>query len=354
MQYNRLLRAAVIAVVIAVLGFFIQLDYFLIRPSRAVDLRDLISVENAVENDRGATYLLTVTQQRATPLTAIYGILHPHMDLNPVERVIPRDMTEEEYRELLAENMIESRHLAQVVALRRSGFDVDIKSEGVKIVGFLEDAPAEGILEEDDLILSVNGTPVFLATEVPLLVQAREVGEEVLLTVNRNSKELELLIPTGEHPDDPDMPYLGIFIQTLPWEPVIPLDINMDTGRIGGPSAGLMFVLEIMNQLSKDDITAGYNIAGTGSIDLNEKIGRIGGVPQKVITAEKADADIFFVPKGNYEEAEKAARKIEVVPVSDLEEALQYLDSLKSNISLKGGNGSGSFDTVRLKVLYFK
>lgn len=350
MDYKRLLRTAIIISVIAVLGFFIQLDYFLIRPSRAVELNDLITVENAVENDRGSIYLLTVTQQRATPLTAIYGYFHPHMDLNPLDRVIPRDMSEEEYRELLAENMIESRHLAQVVALRRSGFDVDIISDGVEIVGFLEDAPAEGILQEDDQILSVDGTPVFLATEVPLLVQAREVGEAVLLTVNRNSQDLELSVPTGEHPDDPDLPFLGIFIQTLPWEPVVPIEIKMDTGRIGGPSAGLMFVLEIMNQLSPDDLTAGYNIAGTGSIDLNEKVGRIGGVPQKVIAAENSDADIFFVPEGNYEEAVKSARTIEVVPVSDLEGALDYLDSLK-NKDLSSCL-PGSFDTAWFKVLY--
>ncbi|MGM0652290.1 MAG: YlbL family protein [Bacillota bacterium] len=350
MQYKRLLKAAVVAVIIAVLGFYIQLDYFLIRPSRAVDLRDLISVENAVENDRGAIYLLTVTQHRATPLTVIYGYFHPYIDINPAERVIPRDMSEEEYRELLAENMIESRHLAQVVALRRSGYEVDIISDGVEIVGFVEDAPAEGILQEGDLILSVDGTPVFLATEVPLLVQAREVGEKVSLTVTRNSEDLELLVPTGEHPDDPDMPFLGIFIKTLPWEPVIPLEVKMETGRIGGPSAGLMFVLEIMNQLTSVDLTGGYDIAGTGTIDLNEKVGRIGGVKQKVIAAEKAGADIFFVPEGNHEAALKVATEAEIVPVSELEEVLQYLEELRVNSSLFM---PADFDSACLKVLYF-
>ncbi len=350
MNLKQLFRTVIIIGIIAALGFFIQLDYFLIRPSRAVDLSDLISVESEIESDRGSIYLLTVTQQRATPLTAIYGYFHPHMEINPMERVIPRDMSEEEYRELLAENMAESRHLAQVVALRRSGFDVEIISDGVEIIGFLENAPAEGILQEEDQILSVDGTQVFLATEVPLLVQAREVGEEVLLALKRNDKELELLVPTGPHPDDSGMPFLGIFIQTLPWEPVVPLEIRMDTGRIGGPSAGLMFVLEIMNQLSPDDLTAGYNIAGTGSIDLNEKVGRIGGVPQKIIAAENSNADIFFVPQGNYEEAKRSARTIKVVPVSELEEALDFLETLQEN-DLSFSNPQ-SFDTVRFKVLY--
>jgi len=79
-----------------------------------------------------------------------------------------------------------------------------------------------------------------------------------------------------------------------------------------------------------EDITAGKTIAGTGTIDLNENVGRIGGVVQKVIAAEKAGADYFLVPEGNYEQAKKVARKVELIPVANLEEALKFLDSLKN------------------------
>lgn len=328
MRYSRLLRTALIIAIIAVLGFYIRVDYYVIRPSRAVDLRDLISVENCSENDRAGIYLLTVTQQRASLFTAAYGYLHPHMDLNPMARVIPLDMDEEEHRKLLVEQMAESRHLAQVVALRRGGLDVEIISDGVEVIGFLDDAPAKDFLQEKDLIIFVDDNPVYLATEVPLLVQDRNPGEEVIMTFMRDDREKVLSVPTGAHPDDENIPYLGIYIQTLYWEPVIPIEITMDTGKIGGPSAGLMFVLEIMNQILPGDITGGNDIAGTGTIDLNENVGRVGGIAQKVIAAEKAGIDYFFIPEGNYEEAKKTAQRIELVPVSNLDEVLDFLENI--------------------------
>ncbi len=331
MRYNRLLRTALIVIFVAILGFFVKIDYFVISPSRAVDLSDLISVENVFENERGSIYLLTVTQQRASLLTAAYGYLHPHMNINPMERVIPADMDEGEYRELLAENMIESQHLAQVVALRRAGFEVEIVTDGVEVIGLFDDAPAENYLEENDMVTAVDGIPVYLATEVPLLVQDRKPGEAVNISLVRNGREMLISVPTGTHPDDEHIPFLGIYIQTLSWEPVLPVGVTMNTGRIGGPSAGLMFVLEIMNQLLPEDITGGNNIAGTGTIDLNENVGRVGGIVQKVIAAEKAGIDYFFIPESNFDDAQRVANKIELIPVSNLDEVLDYLRTIDNS-----------------------
>ncbi len=318
-----------ILVLLLSLGLFIQIDYYIVMPSRAVDLGDIISVDSSVQDDEGSFYLVTVSQKRASPITAAYGMLHPHMDLNPIDNVIPTGMDEKEYRQLLSDNMIESRHLAQVVALRRAGYDVDINSEGVEIVGLTDNAPADGFLFKGDIIRAVDGLPVFLATEVPLLVQDRLVGDDVTLDLERNGRNTKVTIKTGESPEDNELPILGIFIKTLPWEPLLPIEITMNTGRIGGPSAGLMFVLEILNQLQPEDLTAGYDIAGTGTIDINENVGRIGGVIQKVVAAEKAGADYFLVPRSNYEQAQKVARQIELIPVDDLEEVLLFLSSLK-------------------------
>ncbi len=327
---RRFLKTAIIVAVIGLLGYYIQLDYYVVRPSRAVDLKGIVTVEDYDTADNGSFYLLTVTQHRANLFAAAYGYLHPQMRLNPRERVIPRDMDEEEYRELLREHMTESKHIAQVVALRRAGYDVDLESDGVEVIDFLVDAPAEGYLETGDIINYVDNTPVMLASEVQLLVKERDVGDEVIMDIMRNARELRLSVPTSSHPDDEEMPFLGIYIQTLPWEPVIPLDITMDTGNIGGPSAGLMFVLEILNQLTPDDLSGGKQIAGTGTIDLDERVGRVGGVPQKVFAAENAGIEHFIVPEKNYEDARMAAQEIQLVPVSDLEEVLQFLVELEN------------------------
>jgi Lon-like protease len=323
------LRYLLVALVIILGGLFIRLDYYIVKPSRAVELSDLITVEGKDPDDQGAFFLVTVSQQRAAPLTIIYALINPYLDINPIGAVIPRGMDEEEYRLLQAENMNESRLMAQVVALRRTGYEIEIASEGVEVVGFLENAPAEPDLKLGDRLLAIDGKQVFLASEVPLLVQDRQVGESVNITLMRNGSLLDLKLTTGKHPEEEDLPFLGIYIKTLPWVAEIPLDIAMDTGRIGGPSAGMMFTLEILNQLVAEDLTAGRRIAGTGTIDFTENIGRIGGVTQKVVAAERAGADYFLVPEANYESAHKAARRITVVPVDNLEQALSFLATLE-------------------------
>jgi Lon-like protease len=328
LKFTKKYIALAILVLLISLGLFVQLDYYIVMPSRAVNLAEIISIDSADQDDEGSFYLVTVSQKRASPITAAYGLFHPHMDINPIDSVIPTGMDESEYRQLLNENMVESRHLAQVVALRRAGYDVEINSEGVEIIGLTDNAPAQGFLFKGDIIRAVDGVPVFLATEIPLLVQDRAVGDEVTLEIERDNLQASVTVKTAESPEDSELPILGIFIKTLPWEPVLPLEIAMNTGRIGGPSAGLMFVLEILNQLQPGDLTAGRDIAGTGTIDINENVGRIGGVVQKVVAAEKAGAEYFLVPRSNYEQAQKVARKIELVPVEKLEEVLQFLSGL--------------------------
>lgn len=328
MKRNRFITTLLILALIVALGFTINLDYYLIMPSRAVELDQIVEVENRDLDDLGTFYLVTVSQKRATPLSALYGYLHPHIDLNPMANVIPANMDETEYRQLLAENMTESRHLAQVVALRRAGYEVEIDSDGVEVIGLTENAPAAGLLFEDDLIIAIDGIPVFLATEVPLLVQDRSVGEEVAITLQREGRNYNVTLATGANPEDEQLPYLGIFIKTLPWEPLLPIVVEMDTGRIGGPSAGLMFVLEILNQVLPEDLTGGYSIAGTGTIDINENVGRIGGVVQKVIAAENAGADYFILPADNYDQAVTVASSVELVPVENLQEVLSFLANL--------------------------
>jgi len=228
--------------------------------------------------------------------------------------------------------MMESQHIAQVVALRRVGYDVMINSDGIQIIHVVEDAAAKGYLQEGDIIVAVDGRNVNFASEVPLIVKDRQVGETVDLDIKRLDETIKLIVPTGSNPEDENSPFLGIYIKTLPWEPVLPVEIKMNTGNIGGPSAGLMFVLEIINQLTEKDLTAGFKIAGTGTIDIEEKIGKIGGITQKVVAAEKSGADYFILPEANYEQAKKTARSVELVPVDTLDDVLLFLSSLEDKL----------------------
>ncbi len=313
------------------LGFFIRTDYVLVKPGSAQDLREIVNVEGADQDDVGKFFLVTVAQQQSGLWSLVYGYLHPYIEVQRLSNVIPPGMQEHEYRRILEQWMRESKNTAQVIALRRAGYDVEIISEGVVVAGFLDQSPSKGILKKGDLITAIDGRKTLLAGEVISAVQQRRAGDPVQLTVLRDTEELNLTVTTGPHPDDPKLPALGVYISTLDWEPVLPIDIELETGEIAGPSAGMMFVLEILNQLEPDDLSGGRLVAGTGTIDINENVGPIGGVFQKVIAAERAGADYFFVPVENYEDAKKAVHHITLVPVKTLQEALDYLNSFDTN-----------------------
>ncbi len=327
-KLNKLSLVAIVVVIIAA-GMFIRTDYYLIMPGTAEELRPLIEVENGDPVERGKFFLVTVSQQQASLSSMVYGYLHPNIDLQRVTDILPPGMNLQEYQELMKQWMRESQLMAQVIALTRAGYQIEIDSQGVVIRGFLEGSPAEGILKVGDLILAVDGEEVSLTEQVITRVQNRNVGDNVDLRVQRDEQELELFSATYPSPDDPETPALGVYISSLGWEPVIPVEIKIKTGEISGPSAGMMFVLEILNQLTPGDLTKGHLIAGTGTIELDEKVGQIGGVRQKVAAAEKKGAEYFIVPVENYEEAKQVARRITLVPVSSFQETLDFLDQLK-------------------------
>ncbi|MBS3898890.1 MAG: PDZ domain-containing protein [Dethiobacter sp.] len=324
------LRKTLVIVLIGIILLFARTGYMLVRPGSAEDIAEFITVEEGGKNHDGSFYLVTVTQQNASPLLMLYGLLDPIVDLQPLRTVIPPGMDPEEHRLLLEQWMRESQNLARVIALRRFGIDVPIKSDGVEVVAVGEESPALGLLEPRDVIVAVDGQPVSLAEELVTKVQLRAVGEPVELTVLRGKEAITVTMPTTTHPEQQDKAAIRVAIQSLNWQPQLPVKIEIQVGQITGPSAGLMFVLEILNQLEPADLTAGKQIAGTGTINLREEVGSIGGVRQKVRAAEKAGAQYFLVPEGNFAEAKMVARSIELVPVATLEEALAFLEGIGS------------------------
>ncbi|NLZ38135.1 MAG: PDZ domain-containing protein [Firmicutes bacterium] len=328
MSRSRRFHKLVLAILLLTVFLFVRTDYLVVRPGSAEDLSGLIAVEERPAENKGTFYLVTVSQQVATPALFLYALADPYTDLQPRRQVIPADMDQQEYNKLMRHHMEESQNLAKVIALRRAGFEVLIKSDGVKVVEVEEDSPAKGKLFPGDIILAVEGQRLYLEEEVISAVQKRKIGEPVTLTVRRGNETKEITIVTASHSEQPEKAGIRVIIQTLNWQPVLPLNIDMDVGKISGPSAGLMFVLEIINQISEEDLTAGHKIAGTGTINLREEVGAIGGVRQKVRAAEKAGAEYFLVPRENYADAKKAARHITLVPVENLDEALAFLNTL--------------------------
>ncbi len=336
------------------LGFLVRTDYYVIKPGTAEELGRLIQIEGHQREglerqpeerekpsqqgeereqlpQQGKFYMLTVAQHPANLWGLLYGYGHPSFDVRSISQSIPPQMTREKYNELMQSWMQDSKNLAGVIAFRRAGYEVPITSDGVEIVELLPASPAEGILQPGDLVTAIEGENIYLAEEVVALIQQKRVGEKVRVGFQRKGKNGEVEILTGSHVDDPQLAALRLYVRTLNWKPLFPLEYSIETGPVIGPSAGMMFVLEILDQLLPGELTGGYRIGGTGTIMLNEKVGGIGGVKQKVLSAEKAGLDYFLVPAENHEEAQRAARSIKVIPVNNLEEALGFLETLNAH-----------------------
>jgi PDZ domain-containing protein len=145
------------------------------------------------------------------------------------------------------------------------------------------------------------------------------------VTVQRQGETLDLEIELTGADDDPNRALVGILAQTL--NPQYPVDIN--SANVGGPSAGMMYALGIIDVLTPGDITNGHVVAGTGTIAPDGSVGGIGGIRQKVVAAEAAGAEIVLVPASNYEDALTApSDDIEIVKIATIDEALSYLESL--------------------------
>ncbi|MFY9114530.1 MAG: PDZ domain-containing protein [Dethiobacteria bacterium] len=329
-------KIALAVAVILALVLFIPTPYIILKPGTAEDLSRFVDVKEGDHEVDGAFYLVTVGQQRATLFWLIYGFFHPYIDILHQSQVIPPGISQQEYINILERWMEESQLLAKIIALRRAGKPVDIKGKGIAIRAFIEGSPAQEILQVDDVIIRIDGEEVHFADQVLAIIQDREIGDPVNLTLRRDGEEFEADIPTIPHVDNPQKPALGIIITALgDWKLDMPVEIDIKTGNISGPSAGMMFVLEIINQLLPGDLTGGHDIAGTGTISYYEDIGEIGGVKQKVVAAERAGAEYFIIPEGNYSEAKNINKKMKLIPVKNLQDVMAFLAEINMSSSYK-------------------
>jgi Lon-like protease len=194
---------------------------------------------------------------------------------------------------------------------------------GAEVVLVQPGAPADGELEVGDVIVEAEGVEVASTDELRRAMEGVRPGDEATFTVERGRERVELTLPTRESDQEPGRAVVGVQVQNAE-DFRFPLDIEIDAGSIGGPSAGLAFALDIVDELG-DDVDDGRTVVATGELNLDGEVLPIGGVQQKVIGAREAGADVFLVPDRNAAEAREVARDLEIVPVSDFDEALSAL-----------------------------
>ena len=215
--------------------------------------------------------------------------------LVPIENIIPQGKTDEEVQEANQQAFTQSESAATVAAM-----DYLNKPVRIEVAQVLGDAPAADSLHEGDIITAVNADPVSEPGEVQEKVRELAPGDEVTLDIVREGKDSTVTVTLGAHPEDEDTPLLGILMMSVPTED-ISVDYNLQD--IGGPSAGMMFTLAVIDKLSTEDLTGGAVVAGTGTIGEDGQVGPIGGIAHKVRASRDAGAELFLSPAENCAEA---------------------------------------------------
>ena len=311
----------------------IKVPYYTLSPGPVYDTSDFVHVIGEEQIIEGEMFFLTVSLREANVFEYVAGQLNPKIDVAPRQNIRPTGVSPEDLRRENLARMRQSKTNAQFVALTKLGYEPTYIGTGALVIETVPDSAAEGVLLANDIIIGIDGKEVAFRSDVIDELADKDIGDRVPLRIERiveGSEDVEIIeveIVLGVHVDDPSKPMVGVLLDNN--EPIIefPIEVDMDSQNIGGPSAGMMFSLEIMNQLTEEDLTGGVRMAGTGTIAHDGTVGAIGGVTQKVNAAIDAGAVVVFIPAGNYDDAVAAAGdKIIVVRVETIDDALSYLD----------------------------
>jgi PDZ domain-containing protein len=308
---------------------FVQVPYFLLSPGSVRSTEGLISVEGAptYESD-GEIDFTTVSVKKATALQAVIGWLDPTVDVIEEDKILG-GQTQDENRERNLQEMADSKEIATAVALEALGYDVGEQGSGALIVNVAVDVPAAEVLHRGDVVVAADGRPVQLSSDLVEVISAKRPGEDVVLRIQRTPDVAEdVVVPLVARPDDANRAMLGVSLETFRLRYEFPFTVTIDSGSVGGPSAGLAFTLGVMDVLTPGSLTGGTRVATTGTIDSSGTIGPVGGVQQKTVAVRRAGATLFLVPPSEYDEALKYSGDMRVERVETLDDALRALSSV--------------------------
>lgn len=334
---------AVVSTLLVLGAAQLNLPYYALAPGEARQVNDLIRVpkDRAFPPD-GRVLLSTVSLSQVNALQAVRGWLDREIDVLPEDKVLGTTRRDDFTQQNL-QLMDDSKQAAVVVALRRLGYEVAEEGKGALLIQIEEDSPADGRLAQGEVVVGVDGRPTTLSQEVVAGIRAHQAGETVrldVLGVDGEARVEEIALGRREGGTEG---FLGVVLRTKEQRFDYPFEVVIDSGTIGGPSAGLAFTLGVIDSLSVGELTGGKKVAATGTIELDGTVGDVGGVVQKTAAVRAAGADVFLVPDGEYEDAlAHAGASLDVVKVSTLDEAIQVMARLGGDVSALGKGPAGT------------
>ncbi|AIQ12813.1 SepM family pheromone-processing serine protease [Paenibacillus durus] len=314
---------------------FMGTPYVVYQPGDASEVAPMIKVENEDKAEKGTFMMTTVSASYANVALLLYSALNPNAEIDRKAKRLG-DQTEEEYAATQVYYMSSSQSSAVEAAYKAAKIPFRNTTQYL----FVFSVPGEAghkQFKPRDKILTVAGQQVTDPEALSKLLSSRKAGDQVAVSLERDGKKLAENVTLVEIKDSGKTavrPGLGVVIGAVQKVEASEAgrEVKFTDTDVGGPSAGLMFTMEIYNRLTKGDLTKGYTVAGTGTIDPNGEVGPIGGVQFKIVAADRKGAEIFFVPVQNYAvakvKADKIGAKMKLVPVTTLGEAIQYMEKL--------------------------
>ncbi|HKT01286.1 MAG TPA: PDZ domain-containing protein [Rugosimonospora sp.] len=325
-----LLAGALLLVALVVLAWQVQVPYVELGPGPTWDTlgkdkgKDVIQISGvSTTSSTGQLRMVTVgVTDHITLWEAIRGWLNNNDAVVPREVIYPPNQTQQQVDQENQQDFKNSQTSAETAALSALGYRIQVNVDQVSA-----GLPAAGKLQAGDVITSVNGTAVTSATKLTQLIRAKPAGTPLVFGYTRAGAAATTTITSAKGSDG--TPRIGIQIsQKQPH----PFQITISLNDVGGPSAGLMFSLGIIDKVKPEDLTGGLRIAGTGTIDDDGNVGAIGGIAQKMRGAKRDGATVFLVPADNCAEAaSNAVPGLELVKVSTLSGALSALQTLRQH-----------------------
>ena len=312
----------------AVVLWLVPSNDFLLLPDGAHPVAPLVSVQGGHNpTGPGGIYFVDVFERRASMLESLFPFIRSGSTLVPASELVPPGVSDAAQRRADLREMSISERVAAAVALRRLGYHVVAKPDGVIVDAIELGSNAVGKLVPTDVIQSVDGTSTPTIARLRSVLAKVHPGQAVTLGLRRGSERLKVSVRTVADPLDARRAIVG-FTPDQSAVIELPLRVQIDAGNVGGPSAGLAFALEVMEELGHN-VDHGYRVAATGQMGLDGSVAPIGGVKQKTFGVREAKADVFLVPAGeNAVEARRYAHGLRIIAVKSFPQALRALATL--------------------------
>jgi PDZ domain-containing protein len=325
-------RVTAAAGVLALIGLvfavnFYRLPVVALSPGPMEDVLARLKVEGSrVYDSEGKLYLTSVgIDDDVRFYEALLDMANRDVQLVPRAELYPEDQESTEIDKENAALMDRSKETALVVALREVGYEIE--PSGVEVTQVVAGTPADGKLRAGDRILKADGRAVASTEDVRAAITGHEIGERVAFRIDRDDTEKDGSVQVREADGQPRV---GIMLRDL--FPDLPVKVSIETeNNIGGPSAGLMFTLSIIDKLTPEDLTGGRRIAGTGEIALDGGVLPVGGVAEKLIAVRRLGVTTFLIPAENCDSVRgRVPDGLRLVKVATIADALRFLRDPKA------------------------